>query len=181
MDLLGDILSSMDKNKRPGLSSADKLIQKQNEALKKTAEKEKVIINNYKEKIQKKIADFIKNDKVATMEFDPMEKIFRTVIIEAAEEAGNGLCVHTFGREDRYVVVYKEAPSTVELEARRYYDYRHWNKEKEAEFKKRKEEEEAVQKACEGTTENAGESSKSRKQQKLIHFECQAISTDPNR
>jgi hypothetical protein len=46
MDLLGDILSSMDKNKRPGMSSADKLIQKQHEQMKKTLEKEKVIINN---------------------------------------------------------------------------------------------------------------------------------------
>lgn len=27
MDLLGDILSSMDKNKRPGLSKPDKMIQ----------------------------------------------------------------------------------------------------------------------------------------------------------
>lgn len=27
MDLLGDILSSMDKNKRPGLSKADKVLQ----------------------------------------------------------------------------------------------------------------------------------------------------------
>lgn len=46
MDLLGDILSSMDKNKRPGMSSADKLIQKHNEQMKRTAEKEKIIINN---------------------------------------------------------------------------------------------------------------------------------------
>lgn len=60
MDLLGDILSSMDKNKRPGLSSADKAIQKQNEALKKTVEQEKNMINNFKIKIQNKVANFIK-------------------------------------------------------------------------------------------------------------------------
>lgn len=52
MDLLGDIMSSMDKNKRPGLSSADKLIKKQNEAMKETVEKEKIFINKYKLKIQ---------------------------------------------------------------------------------------------------------------------------------
>jgi hypothetical protein len=101
MDLLGDILSSMDKNKRPGLSSADKMIQKQNEALKMTVEKEKSIINSFKVKTQSKVADFIKNDKVSTMQYDPMEKVFRNIIVEVVDEAGTGLCAHVSNlRED---------------------------------------------------------------------------------
>lgn len=184
MDLLDDIMSSMDKNKRPGLSSADKMLQKQHEQLRKTAEKEKLIINNYKVKIQNKVAEFLKNDKVGTMQFDPMEKVFRSVIIEAVEEAGNGLIVHTFGREDRYVIVYKNPPSELELEARRYYDYKQWNKEIEKEFKRKKEEEAEVliPTAASSTSSDQNESAKlSGKKQKIIHVECQAISTDPNR
>lgn len=184
MDLLDDILSSMDKNKRPGLSTADKFLQKQHEHMRKTAEKEKMIINNYKIKIQNKVAEFLKNEKVGTMHFDPMEKVFRSVITEAVEEAGNGLICHTFGREDRYIIVYKNSPSELELEARRYHDYKQWNKEIEKEFKKKKEEEAAIQESSStgSTSDNPNESTKpTGKKQKLIHFECTAISTDPNR
>lgn len=186
MDLLDDIMSSMDKNKRPGLiNSADKFIQKQNEQLRKTAEKEKLIINNYKAKIQKKVSEFLKNDKVGTMQFDPMEKVFRSVIVEAVEEAGNGLICHTFGREDRYVIVYKNAPSELELEARRYYDYKQWTKEIEKEFKHRKEQEAAIHEPSSSNSTNSNDQNDSikavNKKQKLIHFECTAISTDPNR
>lgn len=185
MDLLDDILSSMDKNKRPGLSSADKVLQKQHEHMRKTAEKEKMIINNYKLKIQNKVAEFLKNEKVGTMHFEPMEKVFRTVITEAVEEAGSGLLCHTFGREERYIIVYKNSPSELELEARRYHDYKQWNKEIEKEFKKKKEEEAALQEPTTGSssiTNNTNESTKTAgKKQKLIHFECTAISTDPNR
>lgn len=176
MDLLGDILSSMDKNKRPGLSSADKMIQKQNEAIKKTVEKEKAMINNFKVKTQHKVADFIKNDKVSTMQYDPMEKVFRNIIIEVVDEAGHGLCAHTFGREDRYVVVYKNPPSELELEARRYYDYKQWNKEIETEFKKRKAEEHAIQEASTSVSEQ--NETKPNKKQKLIHVECEAIKSE---
>lgn len=175
MDLLGDILSSMDKNKRPGLSSADKMIQKQNEAIKKTVEKEKNLIKSFKSKTQNKVADFIKNDKVSTMQYDPMEKVFRNIIVEVVEEAG-GLCIHTFGREDRYVVVYKNPPSELELEARRYYDYKQWNKEIEAEFKRRKAEEQAIQEAS--TSVSDVSETKPNKKQKLIHVECEAISSE---
>lgn len=121
------------------------------------------------------------------MQFDPMEKVFRSVIVEAIEEAGNGLICHTFGRDnDRYVIVYKNSPNELELEARRYYDYKQWNKEIEKEFKKKKEEEAAIQEPTASSTSTSSadqiESVKvGNKKQKLIHFECQAISTDPNR
>ncbi|XP_070496193.1 sperm-associated antigen 7 homolog [Chironomus tepperi] len=182
MDLLGDILSSMDKNKRPGLSKPDKMIQKHNEEIRKTAEKERMMINNYKLKIQNKVADFLKNDKVSTMQFPPMEKIFRSVILEACDEAANGLICHTFGREERYVIVYKNPPNDLELEARRFFDYKQWNKEIEAEFKKKKEEQILLATECSTSSQEVQETSKgNNKKTKLIHLECEAISSNPNR
>ncbi|KAG5681135.1 hypothetical protein PVAND_010595 [Polypedilum vanderplanki] len=182
MDLLGDILDSMDKNVRPGLSKADKILKKQHEEMRKTAEKERVIINNYKVKIQNKVADFLRNDKLDVMIFPEMEQVFRSCITEAVDESGSGLICHTFGKESRYVVVYKNPPSELELEARRYYDYRQWNKEIEAEFKKKKEHEARLTEASSSQADGSGETSKgSSKKPKLIHVECEAISTNPNR
>jgi hypothetical protein len=149
--------------------------------MKKTAEKERAIINNYKLKIQNKVADFLKAEKLSTMNFDPMEKVFRTCIIEAVEESGSGLICHTFGKEDRYVIVYKNPPSELELEARRFHDYRQWNKEKEEEFRKKKEHEVLLAEA-QTTAQSSAESSKAtNKKTKLIRVECEAISTNPNR
>jgi hypothetical protein len=94
MDLLGDILSAMDKNQKPSLSRADKNLQskfnldlfgrifsirkcpktefyfhyfvvEQYQEQQKVAEKERQIINNYKVKIQNKLAAFLKDDKVS--------------------------------------------------------------------------------------------------------------------
>jgi hypothetical protein len=152
----------------------------------KIAEKERQIINNYKVKIQNKLAAFLKDDKLATMQFEPMEKVFRSVIIETTEESNSSLYCHTFGKEDRYVIVYKNQPSELEIEARRYGDYTKWNKEIEAEYKKKKEQETALQTPTsisnvDGTGEGSREQSKGSKKSKLIHLECEAITSDLNR
>jgi hypothetical protein len=149
------------------------------------AEKERQIIKNFKVKIQNKLAAFLKDEKLETMQYDPMEKVFRSVIIETTEESNSSLYCHTFGKEDRYVIVYKNPPSELEIEARRYYDYTKWNKEVEAEFKKKKEE---TALATTSTTELSGEGSndprdqtKSNKKSKLVHLACEAVGTDLNR
>lgn len=154
----------------------------------KVAEKERQIINNYKVKIQNKLAAFLKDDKLGTMQFDPMEKVFRSVIIETTEESNSSLHCHTFGKEDRYVIVYKNPPSELEIEARRYGDYKKWNKDIEAEYKKKKEEEStfAASKTAQPGEEGGSGSGESRelkpiKKQKLVHLECEAIGTDLNR
>lgn len=71
-----------------------------------------------------------------------MEKVFRSVIIETVEESCSSLYCHTFGKEDRYVIVYKNPPSELEIEARRYFDFTKWDKEIEAEYKRKKEDSE---------------------------------------
>lgn len=149
----------------------------------KYAEKERQVINNFKVKIQNKVSAFLKEEKHATMQFDPMEKVFRSVIIETIEETNNNLYCHVFGREDRYVVVYKNPPSDLEIEARRYADYTKWSREIEAEYKKKKEEAElaSTSTTLPSAEGNSKELSKSNKKSKLIHLECEAIGTDLNR
>lgn len=148
----------------------------------KYAEKERQVINNFKVKIQHKVSAFLKEEKHATMQFDPMEKIFRSVIIETIEESNNNLHCHVFGREDRYVVVYKNPPSELEIEARKYFDYTKWNREIEAEYKKKKEEAElATTSTSSSSTDGNASQAKSNKRSKLVHLECEAIGTDLNR
>lgn len=149
------------------------------------AEKERQVINNYKIKIQNKLAAFLKDDKLATMQFDPMEKVFRSVIIETTEESNSSLHCHTFGKEDRYVIIYKNPPSELEIEARRYGDYKKWSKDIEAEYKKKRDEDTAF--AISSTIPTGGEEGsgsgesrelKPNKKQKLVHLECEAIGTE---
>ena len=150
----------------------------------KIAEKERQIINNFKVKIQNKLAAFLKNEKLATMQFDPMEKIFRSVIVETTEESNSNLYCHTFGKEDRYVIIYKNPPSELEIEARRYSDYTKWNKEIEAEYKKKKEDVAAATTSTSSSEQQTNESklplSKSNKKTKLIHLQCEAIDLKRN-
>lgn len=115
-----------------------------------------------------------------------MEKIFRSVIIETTEESNNSLFCHTFGKEDRYVIVYKNPPSDLEIEARRHSDYTNWNKELEAEFKKKKEDTALAttstsEQSADGSMSQPREQSKSNKKTKMIHLECEALGTDLNR
>lgn len=116
-----------------------------------------------------------------------MEKIFRSVIIETTEESNSSLYCHTFGKEDRYVIVYKNPPSDLEVEARRYSDYTKWNKELEAEYKKKKEDTASAttstysERSADGSIVEPREHTKSNKKPKLIHLECEALGTDLNR
>lgn len=119
------------------------------------------------------------------MQFDPMEKVFRSVIIETVEESCSSLYCHTYGKEDRYVIVYKNPPSELEVEARRYFDYTKWDKQIEAEYKKKKEEDKLVMiptaTSSDSATGEHREQSKAGKKSKMIHLECEALGTDLNR
>lgn len=140
--------------------------------------------------MQNKISQFLKDDETETIQFEPLEKVFRSVIIETAEETNTGLHCHTFGREERYIVVYKNPPSELELEARRYHDMTKWTKDIEAEFKKKKNEENEFAKWTSTTSsqDEAGSRDPSsapkpnNKKSKMVHHvECSAVGTDLNR
>lgn len=139
--------------------------------------------------MQNKISQFLKDDEAETIQFEPLEKVFRSVIIETAEETNTGLHCHTFGREERYIVIYKNPPSELELEARRYHDMTKWTKEIEAEFKKKKDEEieftkwtSTTSSQDEGIRDPSSTSKSNTKKSKMIHTgECSALGTDLNR
>jgi hypothetical protein len=114
-----------------------------------------------------------------------MEKIFRQVIYEVTEEAGSLICMG-FGSDERYVIVYKNPPSELEIEARKSGECVKWNKDIEAQYKKKKEK--LQQESIELSQPSAAEESQSGqgqpktvKKTKLVHLECEAINTDPNR
>jgi hypothetical protein len=136
--------------------------------------------------MQMKISKFLKDDHTETIQFEPMEKVFRSVIIETAEETNTGLHALTFGKEDRYVIVYKNAPTELELEARRYHDITKWDKDIEAEFKRKKDEVLEFKQST-STQQDETESREilklNSKKNKIIHAKdgCEALGADLNR
>ncbi|XP_035204992.1 sperm-associated antigen 7 homolog [Stegodyphus dumicola] len=119
-DLLGSILSSMDKP--PSVSSErNKLLQKQKKMIEKQQAAQKAKLKHFREKIEKEINLFIQDPARQKHKFPPMDKVYRTIIHDVADIAG--LSAFAFGEEevDRYVMVFKKefAPSDEELVAYR--------------------------------------------------------------
>ncbi|KAK6617419.1 hypothetical protein RUM43_014428 [Polyplax serrata] len=118
MDLLGSILNAMDKPP----SCSEKQIQlrkKQKEQFQKQQREQKQMLQKYREDIEKKLTEFIQDAAARKYEFEPAEKIFRSLIHEAAEVAG--VASFTIGEEDvdRRIIIYKKefTPSEEELAA----------------------------------------------------------------
>lgn len=146
----------------------------------KIMEEERQIIKNFKLKIQSQLASFLKNDNAETLQFDVMEKIFRSVITETTEESLANLHCHTFGSNERYVVVYKNPPSELEIEARRS-DYTKWNKEIEIDFKRKRDLLSASTSISPQTKQTNSEAQlRNSKKKKMIHLKCEAIDINKN-
>ncbi|XP_055912414.1 sperm-associated antigen 7 [Eupeodes corollae] len=134
MDLLNSILNSMDKP--PAVNEKDReLIKKQKEHLELMKIKEKEEINRFRKYAQERIDRFSKDER-RYIEFQPMDKVYRSIIHEVAEVGG--LVAISFGIEghDRYSVVYKReyTPSEDEVKARR--NGAHWNERTAKEYAK---------------------------------------------
>lgn len=138
MDLLGSILGSMDKP--PSRDKKEKeLIEKQKKELEQHRNKERDELNRFRKYAEERLGRLIKDANRPYMEFQPLDKVHRSVVHDIAEIGG--LAALSFGVEnvDRYIVVYKKEhlPSEDELAARRNGDP--WNKETaEAYAEKRK-------------------------------------------
>ncbi|CAG4962991.1 unnamed protein product [Colias eurytheme] len=138
MDLLGSILNSMQKP--PTASEAQKnAMRKQKEAIEKKQKENKIIINKFRQRVEDKISDFIKDGTKPHLAFDPMEQMYRSIIRDVAETAG--VQVFSFGQEgvDRYSVVYlkDKGPSEDEVAVRKNGGI--WDEEKAIEMAKRRE------------------------------------------
>ncbi|XP_039755546.1 sperm-associated antigen 7 [Pararge aegeria] len=137
MDLLGSILNSMQKP--PSASDEQKkAIKKQKEAIERKHEQEKHILNKFCRRVEEKISNFIKDGTKLSLQFEPMDQMYRSVIRDVATTAGAQ--VYSFGQEgvDRYAVVYlkEKGPSEDELSVRREGGV--WDDEKSAEMAQRR-------------------------------------------
>ena len=107
MDLLGSILGSM--SGPPGKSEKEKERLKKEKAMQqKMEEKQREASKMFRQKMEKKIQDFIADSSKKSVEFEPMEKYERSIVHDIAEVAG--LIAHSFGLDgvDRHIVAWKK-------------------------------------------------------------------------
>ena len=129
MDLLGSIMGSMEKP--PSLNDADKKkARAQKVLIEKHQEAEKKKLQIFREKIQKRVHEFIKDSTKQKYRFETMDKVLRAIVHEVTDVAG--LTSFSFGIEeqDRYVMCWKKefAPSDEEIQA--YRKEEEWDPEK---------------------------------------------------
>ncbi|XP_047665570.1 sperm-associated antigen 7 homolog isoform X2 [Tachysurus fulvidraco] len=120
-DLLGSILSSMEKPPTVGDQESRRKAREQAARMKKMQEDEKRKKAEFRKKMEKDVSDFIQDSSLQKKKYDPMGKIERSILHDVAEVAG--LTSFSFGEdeESRYVMLFKKefAPSDDELEAYR--------------------------------------------------------------
>ncbi|XP_030380623.1 sperm-associated antigen 7 [Scaptodrosophila lebanonensis] len=138
MDLLDSILNSMDAP--PATNEQQKtLIKKQREMMERMQNKQKEELLRFRKYVEERMGRFSKDDRTY-LEFQPLDKVHRSVIHEIAENGG--FIAMSFGREDvdRHSVVYKKehAPSEDEVTARRNGDG--WNEDIAKEYAERRRE-----------------------------------------
>ncbi|KAM8974794.1 sperm-associated antigen 7 [Pelodytes ibericus] len=120
-DLLGSILSSMERPPQVGDQETRRKAREQAARLKKMQEMEKRQKVVFRKRMEKEISDFIQDSTQTKRKFQPMGKIERSILHDVVEVAG--LTSFSFGEdeESRYVMIFKKefAPSDEELEAYR--------------------------------------------------------------
>ncbi|KAK3509426.1 hypothetical protein QTP70_034185 [Hemibagrus guttatus] len=138
-DLLGSILSSMEKPPTVGDQESRRKAREQAARMKKMQEDEKRKKAEFRKKMEKDVSDFIQDSSLQKKKYAPMGKIERSILHDVAEVAG--LTSFSFGEdeESRYVMLFKKefAPSDEELEA--YRRGEEWDHAKAEERRKLKE------------------------------------------
>ncbi|XP_059405058.1 sperm-associated antigen 7 homolog [Carassius carassius] len=138
-DLLGSILSSMEKPPTVHDQESRRKAREQAARLKKIEEDEKRKKAEFRKKMEKEMSEFIQDSTLQKKKYDPMGKIERSILHDVAEVAG--LTSFSFGEdeESRYVMLFKKefAPSDEELEA--YRKGEKWDPQKAEERRRLKE------------------------------------------
>ncbi|XP_069775879.1 sperm-associated antigen 7 homolog [Narcine bancroftii] len=138
-DLLGSILSSMEKPPTVGDQETRRKAREQAARLKKMQEEDKKQKADFRKRMEKLISDFIQSSTQKKKKFDPMNKLERSILHDVVEVAG--LTSFSFGDDDnsRYVMIFKKefAPSDEELEA--YRSGEEWDPQKAEEKRRSKE------------------------------------------
>ncbi|XP_059831279.1 sperm-associated antigen 7 homolog [Hypanus sabinus] len=169
-DLLGSILSSMEKPPTVGDQETRRKAREQAARLKKMQEEDKKQKAEFRKRMEKLISDFIQSSEQRSKKFDPMNKLERSILHDVVEVAG--LTSFSFGEDDdnRYVMIFKKefAPSDEELEA--YRSGEEWDPQRAEERKRSKElaQKEAEQSAEHGPSQES--SPHSNYKQKYSHL-----------
>ncbi|KAG5284051.1 hypothetical protein AALO_G00022460 [Alosa alosa] len=168
-DLLGSILSSMEKPPTVGDKESRRKAREQAARLKKMQEDEKKKKAEFRKKMEKEVSDFIQDSVIQKKKYEPMGKIERSILHDVAEVAG--LTSFSFGEdeESRYVMLFKKefAPSDEELDA--YRKGEEWNPQK-AEEKRRLKELAALEEESASRTEKRPVSPSSNYRDKYSHL-----------
>ncbi|XP_071805672.1 sperm-associated antigen 7 homolog [Asterias amurensis] len=137
MDLLGSILGSMEKPPSVG-DKEKKQAKERKKQFEKIKTEEKKKKNDFREKIEKEVNEFINDASRTRLRYDPMERISRTILHDVAEVAG--LTSFSFGEmeDNRFIILFKKeyAPTDDELDAYRRGET--WDAEKAKELAKQK-------------------------------------------
>ncbi|XP_075062384.1 sperm-associated antigen 7 [Mixophyes fleayi] len=138
-DLLGSILSSMERPPVVGDKESRRKAKEQAARIKNLQEHEKRQKMEFRKKMEKQISQFIQDTTMTKKKFKPMGKIERSILHDVVEVAG--LTSFSFGEdeESRYVMIFKNefAPCDEELEA--YRNGEEWDPSKAEEKRRLKE------------------------------------------
>ncbi|KAM4037182.1 sperm-associated antigen 7 [Anomaloglossus baeobatrachus] len=138
-DLLGSILSSMERPPQVGDQESRRKAREQAARLKKMQEHEKRQKVEFRKKMEMAVSDFIQDSSQTKKKFQPMSKIERSILHDVVEVAG--LTSFSFGEdeESRYVMIFKKefAPCDEELES--YRRGEEWDPAKAEEKRRMKE------------------------------------------
>lgn len=116
-----------------------KKMKEQKVRIEKHQQAEKKKLADFREKITKRIHEFVKDGSKQKYSFETMDKVYRAIVHEIADVAG--MTSFSFGHEeeDRYVMLWKKefAPTDEELAA--YRKGEEWDPEKAKEMAKQME------------------------------------------
>ncbi|XP_041443328.1 sperm-associated antigen 7 [Xenopus laevis] len=138
-DLLGSILSSMERPPQVGDQESRRKAKEQAARMKKMQEHERRQKVEFRKRMEQEVSQFIQDSTQTRRKFESMGKIERSIVHDVVEVAG--LTSFSFGddEETRYVMIFKKefAPSDEELEA--YRRGEEWDPTKAEEKKRLKE------------------------------------------
>ncbi|XP_037085839.1 sperm-associated antigen 7 homolog [Pollicipes pollicipes] len=108
MDLLGSIMSKMEKPPVTTTQAQREAKKKQIEEAKKLKEKEKEMLLKFRKEAETEVQKFMKDDVLLKKQFPPMNEVQRSILHDVAEVAG--LVCHAFGEEgvDRHIMLFKK-------------------------------------------------------------------------
>ncbi|XP_068234601.1 sperm-associated antigen 7 homolog [Palaemon carinicauda] len=138
MDLLDSIMSKMDKP--PAVNDKHKqMMREQMKAAEEAKNKERKMLAQFRKHIEERINRFIQNVSLTKKEFEPMDRVARSIVRDVADVAG--LTTYVFGVEDvdRHVMVFKKEYPLSEEELEAYKNGEEWDPEKFKEEAKLKE------------------------------------------